>query len=47
MSKFIVGVDLGGTRIRATLFDQNLNILKRVETLTHADDGLNSVLKRI
>jgi glucokinase len=47
MSKYIVGVDLGGTRIRAALFDQNLNILKRVETLTQADEGLDSVLERI
>ncbi|MDX1994482.1 MAG: ROK family protein [bacterium] len=47
MSELIIGVDLGGTRIRAARFDKHLNILERVETLTLAEDGLEATLERI
>lgn len=47
MTDMIIGVDLGGTRIRAALLDSKLNILKRVETLTLADEGLEPTLGRI
>jgi glucokinase len=47
MSDLIIGVDLGGTRIRAALCDKDLNIIKREETLTLADEGLDPVLQRI
>ena len=47
MEKFIIGVDLGGTRIRAARLDQKLNILERVETLTLADEGGDAVIERI
>lgn len=47
MSQFIIGVDLGGTRIRAARLDHQLNILERVETLTHAEQGLEATLQRI
>ncbi len=43
----IIGVDLGGTRIRAARCDDQLHILKREETLTHADQGLAPTLDRI
>lgn len=43
----IIGVDLGGTRIRAALLDRQLNALHRVETLTRAEDGLDATLERI
>jgi len=36
MSGFVVGVDLGGTQIRATLTDDQGTMLKRVSTLTLA-----------
>ncbi len=39
MSANIIGVDLGGTRIRAACLDHDLNIITRQETLTLADDG--------
>lgn len=42
-----IGVDLGGTRIRAALLDENLRILNRVETLTLADEGLEPTLQRV
>jgi glucokinase len=47
MSEFIVGVDLGGTRIRAALLDTDLNILARDETLTLADEGPDQVIGRM
>ena len=39
MSAKILGVDLGGTRIRAACLDHDLNILKREETRTRANEG--------
>jgi glucokinase len=47
MSGVIIGVDLGGTRVRAARLDKHLRILERHETLTHADEGLAAVLQRI
>lgn len=43
----LIGVDLGGTRLRAACLDPNLNILERHETLTQAKDGKDAVLERI
>ncbi|HLV37424.1 MAG TPA: ROK family protein [Spirillospora sp.] len=43
----IIGVDLGGTRIRAARLDDDLNILLRDETLTLADEGPDRVIGRI
>jgi glucokinase len=43
----IIGVDLGGTRIRAAQCDRQLKILNRTETLTQADQGLEATLERI
>lgn len=43
----IIGVDLGGTRIRAARLDRGLNILDRVETLTQSDQGSDAVVERI
>ncbi len=47
MTDCIIGVDLGGTRIRAARLDTDLNIAERVETLTLADEGLEPTLERI
>jgi glucokinase len=47
MSEIIIGVDLGGTQIRAARLDQRLQILQREETLTLAHQGLDSTLQRI
>ena len=47
VSQTIIGVDLGGTRIRAARFDLDLNLLERVETLTLAHEGLSPTLERI
>ncbi len=47
MSKHIISVDLGGTRIRAAQLDAKLNIIQRHETLTRADEGLTPTLNRI
>jgi predicted NBD/HSP70 family sugar kinase len=41
MADIIIGVDLGGTQIRAARLDQHLHILAREETLTLADQGSN------
>jgi hypothetical protein len=34
MTEYIIGVDLGGTRLRAARFDYDLNMLARDEVLT-------------
>jgi glucokinase len=43
----IIGVDLGGTRIRAACLDDDLNILKRDETLTLGEEGPDRVIERM
>lgn len=47
MSELIIGVDLGGTRIRAARLDPQLNLIERHETLTHAHEGLDATIERI
>lgn len=47
MSNRIIAIDLGGTRLRAACLDDQLNILERTETLTHAEEGLAATLSRI
>ena len=47
MTEQYIGVDLGGTRIRAALLDEQLQILERKETLTLADEGLDATLQRM
>jgi len=47
MSKTVIGVDLGGTRIRAARLTPHLDILERVETLTLAETGPEATLNRI
>lgn len=47
MSEVIIGVDLGGTRIRTARYDHQLNLLERYETLTLAHQGLEPTLDRI
>jgi glucokinase len=47
MAEVVIGVDLGGTRLRAARLDKNLNILQRNELLTEAEEGLEATLGRI
>jgi glucokinase len=47
MSEVIIGVDLGGTRVRAARLSQHLEILTRQETLTDDDRGLEATLQTI
>lgn len=47
MEETIIGVDLGGTRVRAARLDQRLNIQERREELTLAHEGLDATLGRI
>jgi glucokinase len=47
VEKPIVGVDLGGTQIRAALADEQGKILRRTSCLTLAEEGLEPVLGRI
>jgi glucokinase len=42
-----IGVDLGGTRIRAARFTPELEMEQRVEGLTLADEGPQPVIRRI
>ncbi len=45
--QIIIGVDLGGTRLRAARLDEHLNVLARDEVLTHAADGVDATLTRM
>ncbi len=45
--KLIVGVDLGGTQIRAALADDEGSILRRTSCLTLAEEGVKPVVGRI
>lgn len=47
MANVLIGVDLGGTRIRTGRFDEELHMQARHETLTLASQGLESTLGRI
>lgn len=47
MSEFVVGVDLGGTQIRAVLADRDGRIHARETMLTKAQEGPDAVLARI
>lgn len=42
-----IGIDLGGTRVRAARLNAALEIEKRVETQTKATDGPNAVIERM
>jgi glucokinase len=42
-----VGVDLGGTNIRAAVFDDGMNILGRSERPTKAQEGADEVIRRV
>lgn len=47
MSDYIIGVDLGGTRLRAARMDDDLNILQRHEVLTLAHEGFEATFARV
>jgi glucokinase len=47
MSEYVVGIDLGGTRMRAALLDTDLNIIERQEVLTEAEQGIDITLDRM
>jgi len=46
-SEVLIGLDLGGTQIRAALLDRHLAILERYETLTLAHEGYEPTVQRI
>ncbi len=46
-AEYYVGVDFGGTKILAGIFDKNLKCLGRCKTSTKADRGVNAVIERI
>ncbi len=46
-SEYIVGIDLGGTRMRAALLDRELNLVERQEVPTDAEQGLDATLGRM
>jgi glucokinase len=47
MSEVIIGLDLGGTRVRAARLSHDLEILERHETLTDDERGLEATLTTI
>jgi glucokinase len=46
-SDYLVGVDLGGTKIYAGVFDSRLSLLGTTKASTKSDRGANSVIDRI
>ena len=46
MSRFLA-FDFGGTRSRAALFDADLRLLRRAETLSRVDEGVAPTLQRL
>lgn len=47
MTEYIIGVDLGGTRLRAARFDHDLNMLARDEVLTLSEEGVEATIGRM
>lgn len=47
MSDFIIGVDLGGTQMRAGCFDSDLHLLERVAEPTLAHQGRDQTIERL
>lgn len=45
--KQIIGVDVGGTHLRAARFDSELNLIERAEQPTNRELGQDSVLERL
>ena len=46
-SEYLIGVDFGGTKILAGVFDSSLNCLGRTKVSTKAERGQNEVIERI
>src|SRR5215831_12842699 len=44
---YFIGIDLGGTRIRAARYTSELEMKQRTETRTRSDQGREAVIKRI
>lgn len=47
MTDYVIGIDLGGTRLRAACLDEQLNIIQRLEKLTRAEEGREATIQRI
>ncbi|MCA9912725.1 MAG: ROK family protein [Anaerolineae bacterium] len=47
MADYVISVDLGGTRIRVALINEQLQLIERKETLTLAYEGLEPTIGRI
>ncbi|MEK5237079.1 hypothetical protein NST99_15420 [Paenibacillus sp. FSL L8-0470] len=47
MKSYILGVDLGGTNIKAGLFDTDFTVIRELSTATEAAKGPAFVLERI
>jgi len=47
MNECIIGVDLGGTRLRVAQIDRDMNIVDRKEILTLASQGSESTIERM
>jgi glucokinase len=47
VTKAIIGVDIGGTWLRAARFDADLAIVNRAELPSHAEEGSDAVVSRL
>jgi glucokinase len=47
MNKFVVGVDLGGTKVEACLLDEDRNLIARQRVPSEASEGMDHVIQNI
>lgn len=47
MTQYVIGIDLGGTKVEACLMDMERNVLARRRRLVNAAEGLETVYKNI
>lgn len=47
MDKYYIGIDLGGTNIKGSIFNKNMNVIYEQRLSTEADKGSEHVLNRI
>ena len=47
MTDLVIGIDLGGTQVRAGLVDKDGTLLRREATATHPEEGQEAVIERM
>jgi len=47
MEPYVIGVDLGGTKVEACLMDAERNMLSRCRTFSQPSEGLDRVIANV